>query len=52
MLVDAKGADWPLTRKFGCDAEMGLELLSAIIDALLEKRTIFGNSLSATVDQN
>jgi len=27
LLVDAKGADWPLTRKFGCDAEMAVELL-------------------------
>jgi len=27
LLVDARGADWPLTRKFGCDAEMAVELL-------------------------
>jgi len=27
LLVDTKGADWPLTRKFGCDAEMAVELL-------------------------
>ena len=27
LLVAAQGADWPLTRKFGCDAEMALELL-------------------------
>jgi ornithine decarboxylase len=27
MLVDAKGADWPLTRKFGCDPQMAAELL-------------------------
>jgi ornithine decarboxylase len=28
MLVDAKGADWPLTRKFGCDPEMATDLLA------------------------
>jgi ornithine decarboxylase len=28
MLVDAKGADWPLTRKFGCDAKMAADLLA------------------------
>jgi ornithine decarboxylase len=28
ILVDAKGADWPLTRKFGCDAEMAADLLA------------------------
>ena len=27
MLIDAKGADWPLTRKFGCDPQMAAELL-------------------------
>jgi len=27
MLVNNKGADWPLTRKFGCDPEMAAELL-------------------------
>ena len=27
MLVDAKGADWPLTRKFGCDPQMAADLL-------------------------
>ncbi len=27
MLVDAKGADWPLTRKFGCDRQMAADLL-------------------------
>ena len=29
MLVDAKGADWPLTRKFGCDPEMAADLPGA-----------------------
>jgi len=28
MLIDAKGADWPLTRKFGCDAKMAADLLA------------------------
>jgi len=28
LLVDATGADWPLTRKFGCDAEMAVDLLA------------------------
>lgn len=28
LLVDGKGADWPLTRKFGCDEEMAVDLLS------------------------
>ena len=28
MLVDAKGADWPLTRKFGCDRQMAADLLN------------------------
>lgn len=28
MLVDGKGAEWPLTRKFGCDAEMAVDLLA------------------------
>lgn len=28
MLVGGKGAEWPLTRKFGCDAEMAVELLA------------------------
>ncbi len=28
MLVSGKGADWPLTRKFGCDAEMAADLLA------------------------
>jgi ornithine decarboxylase len=27
LLVDSKGADWPLTRKFGCDAAMAIDLL-------------------------
>ena len=27
MLIDAKGADWPLTRKFGCDPQMAADLL-------------------------
>jgi ornithine decarboxylase len=27
LLVEAKGADWPLTRKFGCSAGMAIELL-------------------------
>ncbi len=27
MLVEAKGADWPLTRKFGCDPQMAADLL-------------------------
>ena len=27
LLVSGKGADWPLTRKFGCDAEMAADLL-------------------------
>jgi ornithine decarboxylase len=27
LLVDGKGADWPLTRKFGCDEEMAVDLL-------------------------
>ena len=28
MLVGGKGAEWPLTRKFGCDADMAIELLA------------------------
>jgi ornithine decarboxylase len=28
LLVSGKGADWPLTRKFGCDAEMAIDLLA------------------------
>lgn len=28
MLVDGKGAEWPLTRKFGCDPEMAADLLA------------------------
>jgi len=28
MLVGGKGAEWPLTRKFGCDAEMAVDLLT------------------------
>ena len=28
MLVGGKGAEWPLTRKFGCDAEMAADLLA------------------------
>ena len=28
LLVGGKGAEWPLTRKFGCDAEMALDLLA------------------------
>jgi len=28
LLVSGKGADWPLTRKFGCDAEMAADLLA------------------------
>ncbi len=27
LLVSGKGADWPLTRKFGCDAELAADLL-------------------------
>jgi ornithine decarboxylase len=27
MLVDTKGANWPLTRKFGCDGQMAADLL-------------------------
>ena len=27
LLVDNQGADWPLSRKFGCDEEMALEVL-------------------------
>jgi ornithine decarboxylase len=27
LLVDNAGADWPLSRKFGCDEEMAVELL-------------------------
>jgi len=27
MLVENKGAEWPLTRKFGCDAHMAVDLL-------------------------
>jgi ornithine decarboxylase len=27
LLVDNSGADWPLSRKFGCDEEMAVELL-------------------------
>src|SRR6185369_6397911 len=27
VLVDNDGADWPLSRKFGCDEEMALEVL-------------------------
>src|SRR6516165_3871094 len=27
FLVDNQGADWPLSRKFGCDEEMALEVL-------------------------
>lgn len=29
MLVENKGAEWPLTRKFGCDAHMAIDLLVA-----------------------
>lgn len=29
MLVENKGAEWPLTRKFGCEAHMAAELLLA-----------------------
>ena len=28
MLINAKGADWPLTRKFGCDPQMAADLLA------------------------
>lgn len=28
LRVDGTGADWPLTRKFGCDEEMAVDLLS------------------------
>jgi ornithine decarboxylase len=28
LLVGGKGAEWPLTRKFGCDADMAAELLT------------------------
>src|SRR5689334_15412861 len=27
LLVDNSGADWPLSRKFGCDGEMAVEVL-------------------------
>ena len=29
LLVENKGAEWPLTRKFGCDAHMAADLLMA-----------------------
>jgi ornithine decarboxylase len=32
MRIDAKGADWPLTRKFGCDQQMAAELLKRARD--------------------
>ncbi len=28
ILVGSKGVEWPLTRKFGCDAEMAVDLLA------------------------
>lgn len=33
LLVEDAGADWPLSRKFGCDAEMALCLLEGARDA-------------------
>jgi ornithine decarboxylase len=29
MLIENKGAEWPLTRKFGCEAHMAIELIDA-----------------------
>jgi len=31
ILVESEGAEWPLSRKFGCDAPMALELLTKAI---------------------
>lgn len=36
MLVENKGAEWPLTRKFGCEAHMAAELLLAAKDRGLQ----------------
>jgi ornithine decarboxylase len=29
MLIENRGAEWPLTRKFGCEAHMAIELIDA-----------------------
>jgi ornithine decarboxylase len=29
MLIENKGAEWPLTRKFGCESHMAVELITA-----------------------
>jgi len=36
ILVESDGAEWPLSRKFGCDAPMALELLAQAQDTGLE----------------
>src|SRR5271167_4005390 len=29
ILIENKGAEWPLTRKFGCESHMAIDLLAA-----------------------
>jgi len=41
LLVNCDGADWPLSRKFGCDREMAIELLTRAKNLGLE---LFGLS--------
>ncbi len=36
ILTTGEGADWPLSRKFGCDPEMAIDLLLAAADAGLD----------------
>jgi ornithine decarboxylase len=36
LLAGGEGADWPLSRKFGCDAEMAADLLVAAADVGLD----------------
>jgi len=36
ILVESEGAEWPLSRKFGCDAGMALELLIKTVDLGLD----------------
>jgi len=36
ILTTGEGADWPLSRKFGCDSEMAIDLLLAAADAGLD----------------
>ncbi|MGR3805408.1 type III PLP-dependent enzyme [Marinibacterium profundimaris] len=36
LIVEASEADWPLSRKFGCDRAMALELLDRAVDLGLE----------------